>query len=138
MSVVDGADKQFGITGAELGTYTIDGTNVGGTATKATVPNWGGEGVSADGYFILLHFDNGVKFYSENIPDGKDLDESGNLLFQLGTDGVTAKWLDVEDKDGKKVRYDLSRITAAAAIALRGDFLPRLSFSRSAFICWTV
>lgn len=81
--------------------------------------NWGGEGVSAEGYFVLLHFDNAKRFFSANIPEGKDLDESGNLLFQLGTDSVTAKWLDVEDADGTRVRYDLSRITAAATIALK-------------------
>lgn len=83
------------------------------------MPNWGGKGVAGEGYFILLHFDNAARFYSANFPEGKDLDETGNLLFRLGADGITAEWLEVEDKDGVRVRYDLSRITAAATIALK-------------------
>ena len=78
------------------------------------MPNWGGEGVSGEGYFILLHFDNAKRFYSEAQPEGKDFDETGNLLFRLGTDAITAKWLDVEDEAGARVRYDLSGIGAAA------------------------
>ena len=83
------------------------------------MPNWGGEGVSGEGYFVLLHFDGAKKFYSANTPEGKDFDETGNLLFRLGTDAITAKWLDVEDDAGTRVRYGLTGITAAAPIALK-------------------
>ena len=75
--------------------------------------------MSAEGYFILLHFDGAKRFYSANTPEGKDLDESGNLLFQLGTDSITARWVEIEDEAGTRVRYDLSGVTAAAPVALK-------------------
>ena len=114
----------YGIDVSTLGTYKANGTHISGTANKVTVPNFGGEGVSEEGYFFATNIqpNDGVEIRTSTHPDKwiklYGGDEHGDLLILLGKDAPTMEWFEVKDAKGVITRYDFN-VTAAAAIALK-------------------
>lgn len=113
----------YGIDVSTLGTYKANGTHISGTANKVTVPNFGGEGVSEEGYFFATNIqpNDGVEIRTNTNPDKwiklYGGDEHGDLLILLGKDAPTMEWFEAKDANGVITRYDFN-VTAAATIAL--------------------
>ncbi len=108
-----------------LGTYTLTGTAVSGTANKVTVPDFNGSGKGQEGYFLATNIqpNEGASVFTSTHPD-KEVklyggDEKGDLMILLGTDAPTMEWFELKDAEGTRTRYDLTGITAAAPIALK-------------------
>lgn len=108
-----------------MGTYTVTGTAVGGTANKVEVPNFDGPGKAREGYFYACRAvpNDGVEIRTSTHPEkwiplhGEG--EDGELLILLGEDAPTMEWYEARAEGGPAVRIDLTGITAAAPVALK-------------------
>lgn len=103
--------SDLGVDWSTLGSISVDGLEITGTANKVTSNDFYGSGKAQEGYFAGLHFDNAASFSTAKTKS-KKLDADGNLLLLLGTDSITCEYIDVTDTKGKTDRFTID-VTAA-------------------------
>lgn len=95
-----------GIDVSKLGAFFARGNTISGVANKVTVPEWSSQTPKEkQGYFVALHVDDAKTVKTASTPEGKSVDETGDILMLLGEESPEDKWIEIVDKQDDSVRY---------------------------------
>lgn len=100
-----------------LGTYSLSGTTVTGTAKKVTeYADFSNDPNEQEGYYLPVVIDpwDGAQIRSGRNPERwVSLKDDGNVVIFLGKDAPETPWYEVKDAAGTTVRYTID-VTVAA------------------------